>query len=162
MSTLEIFLTGQSACKLFGVHVARDHLLVPTIWYGLLKPHWALWARCVTDQWTLVSQITQYSLTIFCTLVLLMHGVIGVADPSAHMATVQAELTRHQAPTFGGLSEVFSTGNLDLFFWVVLTAQVECFAHLSLSFQGAKDIAPQLDFAQYFTVPDDVEAFLGT
>lgn len=161
MSALESFLTGLSALKVRGVHVARDNLLVPTIWYDLLKPHRALWARCVTGQWALVSSITQYSLTILRTLVLLMQAVIRVADPSAHMATVQAELTRRQAPTFGGLSEVLSTGDLDLFFWVVLTAQTERFAHLFLLFQGAEDIAPQFDFAEYFTVSDAVEAFLG-
>lgn len=161
MSALETFLTGINACELSGVQVARDQLLVPTLWYGLLNLHRALWARIVTSQWALVSQITQYSLTVFLTHVFLVLGVIRVADSSANMAAVQAEHTRCQAPTFGGLFEVLNAGDLDLFVWVVLTAQGERFAHLVLLFQGAEDIVPEFDFAQYCTVSDTVEAFLG-
>ena len=115
----------------------------------------------MTSQWALVSTITQFSLTIFLTLVLLVLGVIRVAYSLTNMAAVQAELTRRQTPPFGGLFEVLRAGGLDLFFWVVLTAQSERFAHLFLLFQGAEDIGPQSDFAQYCTVSNAVEAFLG-
>ena len=161
MSTLETFLTGHIAFEVSRVHVARDHLLVPTTWYGFLNLHLTLWAWIVTNQWALVSLITQYSLTVFLTLVLLVLWVIRVAYSSTNMAAVQAELTRHQTPPFRGLFEVLRAGGLDLFFWVVLTAQSERFAHLFLLFQGAEDIAPQFHFAQYCTVSDAVEAFLG-
>ena len=133
---------------------------MPTPWYGLLNLHRALWAWTVTEQWALVSTIAQYSLTVFLTLVLLVLWVIRVAYSSTNMATVQAELTRRQTPTFGDLFEVLRAGDLALFFWVVLTAQSELFAHLFLLFQRAEDIAPQFHFAQYCTVSDAVEAFL--
>ena len=162
MSALETFLTGRNAFEVSRVHVARDHLLVPTTWYGLLNLHWTRWALMVTSQWAhTVSTNTQFSLTLFLTLVVLVLGVIRVAYSSTNMTAVQAELTRHQTPPFGGFFKVLRAGGLDLFFWVVLTAQSERFAHLILLFQGAEDIAPQFDFAQYCTVSNAVEAFLG-
>lgn len=160
MAALETFLTGLLAFEHSGVQVARDHLLVPTLWNGLLNHHWARLARSVTSQWALVPQITQYSLTMFVTYVFLVLRVIRVADSNANMAAVQAERTRCQAPTFWGLFKVLNTGDLDLFVWVVLTAQGEHFAHLFLLFQGAEDIVPQFDFAKYLTVSDAVEAYL--
>ena len=161
MSTLEDEGDHYPAFEVRRVHVTREHLLMPTTWYGLLNLHRTRWALTVTSQWALVSTITQFSLTIFLTLVLLVLGVIRVAYSLTNMAAVQAELTRRQTPPFGGLFEVLRAGGLDLFFWVVLTAQSERFAHLFLLFQGAKDIAPQFDFAQYCTVSNAVEAFLG-
>lgn len=163
MSTLELFLARHLAFKCLRVLVARNLLCVLTPGYDLLNLlRTLLWAFLMTHEWTPVSLVAQNLLALLVTHVLLMLGVIRVADSCTDMATIQTELARPSATPLRGLFEVLSTGCFYLSLWVIHTAQGQSLSSLVMFPQSVEDVTPQFHLAKYCTVANTVEAFLGT
>lgn len=93
---------------------------------------------------------------------LLVLGVVGVADTCANVATIQTELARLVAAPLWGLFEIVGARRFYLLIWMILTAQGQSIPDLVLLLQSVEDVAPQFDLAQHFPIANTVETFLGT
>lgn len=163
MFTVEQLIARLLAYKCLRVLVARNHLCVLTPGYDLLHLHYTfLWASFIAVKWAPVSQITHRFLALLMTLVLLVLRVVWMANPCANMATNQTELARLFAASLRGLFEIISTRRFDLSVLMILTVQSQGIPNLVPLPQCVEDVAPELDFAQHFTVANTVEPFLGT
>lgn len=143
--------------------MAGNHLSVLTLGDDLLNLHRTIFRTLFeAHKWALVALVTQNPWTRFGTHVLLVLGVVRVADADTHMATVQTVLAGQGAATFRGLFKVLIVSSFYLTIWVILTVQVQSPSNLVFFTQSLKDVGPQFGTSKCFTVTNAVQTFFGT
>lgn len=109
-----------------------------------------------------MAQFTYQLRTVLHALEFLVIGIVWVAHPGAHVATLQAELAGLIATTLRCTFEVSSARCLDLFIRMVLTAQRQSSPYLAVLCQSVKDVAPQWNRAEHAHISNTIKTHLST